>query len=482
MSKLQLTILTIFILLLANGADAQTDFTLKTSFGEVNVQKYKSYYYASFDWKGSTPVSLLSKGTVQKVEISPKSYHIPFSLKKNSINFRLEKSGFILVRLNDSVRIFIFADPPKTVPEKNQLVDITARYMIDKTGIKNETQKIQQALNEISNSGKTLLFPLGIYKTGQLTIQSNSKIYFERGAVLNADTVSIAPYYPNDSLKTKRFISLTGVKNVLISGFGEINGNGLSLRKRYGDEARMRLIMVANSKNICIDGLILKDPGSWNTQVLLSENVTLRNLKILNDIGLSNTDGIDPDAVNNLLIDNCFAYCSDDNVAVKSTGNSGLLGNVENITVKNCVFLTKKSALKVGTETRAETMKNIFFENNDILECDRGMALYVSDGATLDSIFFKNNRFERNYPDAQRKAIHFDVSKRNPNSKLGEIKYVLISDCCFESAFPRKSVIKSAGEINGIKVIIENLKIGGQKVTDLKSAGIDASNAIIQFK
>jgi polygalacturonase len=240
--------------------------------------------------------------------------------------------------------------------------------------------------------------------------------------------------------------------------------------------------MGVGSKNIRIEGLQLKDPGSWNTQFLLCEDVTIRNVKLLNDIELANTDGFDPDATKRMLIENCFAYCGDDNVAIKSTATSGLAGDVDQITVRGCVFLTKKSSLKIGTETRCNEMKNIVFENNDVIESDRGIAIYVSDGAILSHIIYRNNHFEKNYPDQQKKAIHMVVSKRTPDSKLGEIKDLLIKDCYFENFFPKSSMIKYEGDKCGIRLTINNLVINGSQLNSVEAARIDTIQSKITFE
>ena len=147
---------------------------------------------------------------------------------------------------------------------------------------------------------------------------------------------------------------------------------------------------------------------------------------MINDRSVANTDGFDPDASKNVLIDHCFAYCSDDNIAIKTTNNGGLLQNCESITVSNCVFLTKKSSLKVGTETKGAIMQNILFQNNHVVEADRGMALYCSDGALFQDIRFIGNYFEKGFADSQKKAIHFQIKNR---SGAGQIRNVLIKDC-----------------------------------------------------
>ena len=470
------------ILVFIPGISFCGDFMLKTADGNHEVIKYKTYFYVAFDLGKPSNLTLDSKIALSKVEIGPESRHIPFSHNRNSVEIKIEKPGYFLVRINDSIKVFLFAENPEHLPEGGDAVDFGKIYHPDRTGNINETLKIQQALNEISGSGKILFFPPGMYKSGQLQIRSNSKIYLARGAEIIADTASMASFNATDDVKTKRFIYIGGAVNVEINGYGSINGNGRILRDTFGDDARMRLILAARSKNIRITGLTLKDPGSWNTHMLICEDVTLLKIKLLNDTELSNTDGFDPDAVRNFLIEDCFAICSDDNVAVKTTGSSGLLGNVYNVTIQGCVFLTKKSALKVGTETRGESMKNITFEDNDVLECDRGISIYVSDGTALDSIVYKNNRFGKNYPDAQQKAIHIIVGKRNPDSKLGTINNLMIKDCYFKYAFPKKSVIRYEGPGNGIKGTIENLIIEGKRVETPESDGIVVENGIIKMK
>lgn len=480
--KRLILIVCVLIVSLASAGQKTAGFVLQTSSDAIEIVQFKTYHYASFDLAKPEMLTLISEKPLNSVEISPKSYGIAFQKEGNQIRFRMEKPGYILVRINETEKIFLFAEKPEEIPDAKNSVNIVEKYSVDNTGKATETEKIQRALNEISGTGKTLYFPKGTYQSGQLQIRSNSNIYLERGAVLKTDTSSIEPYRSTDEVSNKRFISMYGVENVKLSGYGTIDGNGRILRTKFGDDARMRLLMAVKSKNIRIEGLQFKDPGSWNTQVLLCEDVTIRNVKLLNDVELGNTDGFDPDATQRMLIEDCFACCGDDNVAIKITANSGLVGNVDQITVRNCVFLTRKSSLKVGTETRGQEMKNILFENNDVIESDRGIALYVSDGATLSDIIYRNNRFERNYPDQQKKAIHVVVSKRNEDSKLGEIKDLLIQDCTFENSFPKKSLVKYEGDGIGIRMVIDNLMIERNRVHSQEEAKIETIQSQVSFK
>jgi hypothetical protein len=109
--------------------------------------------------------------------------------------------------------------------------------------------------------------------------------------------------------------------------------------------------------------------------------------------------------------------------------------------------------------------------NNDVVESDRGMSLYCADGATFDNIRYINNRFESNYPDAKRCGINFTITKRNANSRAGEMKNILIKDCSFISEFPRVSEILGFDKDHRISLTIENLQVGGKKSTGLIESG-----------
>ena len=166
-----------------------------------------------------------------------------------------------------------------------------------------------------------------------------------------------------------------------------------------------------------------------------------------------------------VLIENCFAYCGDDNVAVKSTGWGGVLKDVNNIMVRGNVFLTRKSALKVGTETNANNMKNISFINNEVLMSDRCMAIYCRDGATISNVQFIGNHFEECHKDAKKRMMDMYIRKRKA---LGKIENVLIKDSSFDSHWPNHATIFSS--IDG--VTIENFIIAGKPCRDAREARI----------
>jgi hypothetical protein len=451
------------------GSTKSELFSLNINGKEIYTEQYKTYHYAHLKVATAMEVILTSKEPITDIRISPAKYDITLKTTASPCTFVLPKPGYYVVRINQKYKLFIFADTPENGPVSDT-INISG-LGVDNTGAQVETEAIQKAIDNVSGTGKTLYFPAGIYLSGSLSIPSNTNIYLSPGALIKGSG-DIKYYSFNDKVRPLSFIRIKDATNVSITGRGIIDGNGRALRDKYTDIARMRLILILNSKNVTIDGIFVRDPGSWNTHILYSENVTIRNIKMLNDIELSNTDGFDPDASVNVLIENCFGYCSDDNIAIKTTGSSGYLRDVDGITVRSCTFLTKKSSLKVGTETRGEVMRNILFENNYVIESDRGMALYCSDGATFTGITYLNNRFEDNYPDAKRSWMNFTIIKRNPDSKPGLIKDVLIKDCSFQKPFPKNSDILGFDKDHSISVRFENLTVGDKKCNNPSEAGI----------
>jgi hypothetical protein len=121
----------------------------------------------------------------------------------------------------------------------------------------------------------------------------------------------------------------------------------------------------------------------YNAHVVGSDHVTFRNVKVISDQNVPNTDGIDPDSSRDVMIDGCFFCCADDCISIKTSGQSGVKGDAERITVRNCVFMSRTSATKFGNETIAGAQRDILFENNDVLEADRAITLSCMDGKPL---------------------------------------------------------------------------------------------------
>lgn len=475
-------------------------FSVRLGKKEVPVVKFRDISYIHCEVSGETDVQIIYGQDIKKYEISPRFADIKGSAQGKKLSFKIPKAGYYVVRINDGEYLFLLADNPeqKSYTDKSRNIINVKDYLTGHTGEVLQTEYLQKALDDASGSNKVLFFPAGVYKTGTLHVRSNTDIYLAPGALiqgsgdrkdyptdgdrLESDHVnrSKEEYTDNGEFMTfSRLILIDEATNVHVFGRGTIDGNGTVLRAQ-GKPAN--LIRVRRSENVLIEGIVLRNPAAWNTHIQYCDDVTMRDVKIINDFEVPNTDGIDPDASRNVLIDHCFAYCNDDNIAIKTTNNMDLNRDLENITVSGCVFLTRKSSLKVGTETKADVMRNILFQNNDVIVSDRGMVLYCNDGALFEDIRFEDNRFEYSFHKGQQRGIHFVIKNRYGK---GTVRNVSVKDCIFYEAFPKSSQIfglDAGHSVDG--VTFENLEIAGKKILSIKDADLETNDYVknIQFK
>ena len=444
----------------APNARVSRHYTLAVGETKVPVESFHGVHCGRLSFSGRIEVTIGVREAVTAWSISPKRRNIRARADGSRLRFALSRPGHLAVRINDLGYLFVFADPPAEAPPRAGaagVVDIS-KAGVDATGRRKDTARIQAAIDALPARG-VLLFPRGVYRTGALVLKSDMTLYVAGGAVIQgtADPNDYPPHRRDGRKTSARLILVDGAENVAIRGRGVIDANGTALRGRHG--RRGRVVLLRNSRNVTVEGVILRDPPSWNTHILGCRHVTFRNVKLLNNPDVKNTDGFDPDASSHVLIDGCFAYCGDDAVAVKSAGYDGIVRDVEDIVVRRSVLLTRKSALKVGTESLAAVMKDVTFEGNDILLCDRGMALYCRDGATYANIRFVDNRFEASYPDLKRRLIDFSVTRRGGK---GRIRDVLIRNCRADRRWPGPSTLRGLDAEHTIATVrFEGFRVAG---------------------
>ncbi len=453
------------------GAERSDRFNVQANGQDIFVETLGRIDYARFKMIGPAKIQVRFNHHIETFTISPQREPVAAKQRDNTIIFEIEKPRNLAVLVNKTHWLFIFAESPEPMYKLDQRkIRYIDEQSADNTGQTLVTEKLQQAIDALPQNGWLWIRP-GIYQTGTLKLKSDMTLYLSAGAMLKGSTNpndypldsgfteanTNAPKWSNNGrgMTYSRLIFIDDACNVHITGRGIIDGSGKIVRDQ-GKPAN--LIRIRNSSNITIEDIILRDPAAWNTHILHSENITVRNIKMLNRFDVANTDGINPDASTHILIENNFACCGDDCVAVKSTGNTNLLADVNDIVVRGNIFLTRKSALKVGTETRAERMSHISFIDNDVILCDRGMSLYCEDGAVFENIVFEGNYFEYNFPDNRRMLMDFRIGSR---SGEGHIQNVTIKNCRAFRPWPHASIFHGLNEahtISNVKFI--NLVVG----------------------
>jgi polygalacturonase len=276
---------------------------------------------------------------------------------------------------------------------------------------------------------------------------------------------------------TGHFLWFNASSNAKLYGRGVIDLGGSLLRRLDDSKGRVKLIRTFNAHTIELQDVLLRDSGSWTVHIVDSNNVTVSNVKLINDMNTTNNDGIDPDNSSNVTIDGAFVYTGDDCFAVKTSSNFGVPRDSHTILIKNAVCYDKKSALKVGTETRAN-LSDISFTDNTVVHADRVIALYMDDGSAMTKISYLNTTSEQVGGDAKRRLIDINISNRRG---IGTIGGVTITNYSAEQFGPSKSTIVGMAGHN-IDVTIKNMQVAGQQLSTAEAAKITVQDASLVFQ
>ena len=118
-----------------------------------------------------------------------------------------------------------------------------------------------------------------------------------------------------------------------------------------GQGLRPQLVNFVRSERILIQGVKMLNSPFWVIHPLLSKNITVDGVTIWNEG--PNGDGCDPEACENVLIQNCIFHTGDDCIAIKSgRNNDGRLWNQpsKNIIIRNCKMEDGHGGVVIGSE------------------------------------------------------------------------------------------------------------------------------------
>jgi len=219
------------------------------------------------------------------------------------------------------------------------------------------TKAIQQAIDACSEAGGgRVVVPAGHYKIGTIVLKSHVHLYLEHGATLYGST-DLKDYLPMKSdyvsLRTHsttiQLIYADKVNDVVISGFGTIDGRGRAFKKlSWNDEGitRPHLLRFIQSEDITIKDITLRNSGCWMQHYLACDRLHIDGIKVFNRNNYNN-DALDLDGCHEVVVTNMIADSDDDGITLKSTSPR----MCENIRISDCVVSSHCNAVKLGTET-----------------------------------------------------------------------------------------------------------------------------------
>mmetsp|Transcript_17002 Transcript_17002/g.35524 ORF Transcript_17002/g.35524 Transcript_17002/m.35524 type:complete len:512 (+) Transcript_17002:159-1694(+) len=126
---------------------------------------------------------------------------------------------------------------------------------------------------------------------------------------------------------------------------------------------RPKLIEFYNSTNIVLDRFTARNSPVWFIHPFLSKNITMTNLTVLAPREVGNTDGLDPDSCENVLMDSCYIDVGDDGVSIKSTNYTHGMAPTRNVTMRNLRIVSRNWC--IGSATFGGVY-DILFEDSTI--------------------------------------------------------------------------------------------------------------------
>ena len=126
---------------------------------------------------------------------------------------------------------------------------------------------------------------------------------------------------------------------------------------------RPQLVNMVRCERILIKDVKMINSPFWVMHPLLSKNITVDGVYVWNEG--PNGDGCDPEACENVLIQNCVFHTGDDCIAIKSgRNNDGRLWNQpsKNIIIRNCKMEDGHGGVVIGSEISGGC-ENVYAEN-----------------------------------------------------------------------------------------------------------------------
>ena len=308
----------------------------------------------------------------------------------------------------------------KRIEQSIQLPKIAERqFLITSFGAKTTATAAQnqKAINRVislvsKKGGGKVIIPKGTWNTGAIELKSHVNLVLEEGATLHfAFEPKLYPLVRTswEGLACWNFspcIYAYKATDIAITGKGTIDGGGnndtfwqwngsprfgykegvtkesqkLGSRSKLlkmaedgvpfderkfgmGYGLRPQLVNMVHCERILIKDVKMINSPFWVIHPLLSKNITVDGVYVWNEG--PNGDGCDPEACENVLIQNCVFHTGDDCIAIKSgRNNDGRLWNQpsRNIIIRNCKMEDGHGGVVIGSEISGGC-ENVYAEN-----------------------------------------------------------------------------------------------------------------------
>ncbi|HQW84737.1 MAG TPA: glycosyl hydrolase family 28 protein [Ferruginibacter sp.] len=353
-------------------------------------------------------------------------------------------------------------------------------------GMTLNTIAINKTIEECAKQGGgTVLIPNGSYVTGPIILKSNINLHLAKGALVifssdfNQYPLVESSFEGVGAARCQSPVVAENLQNIAITGPGIMNGNGYYWRplkkeklsasqwkkhqQQYGgvltadkkiwyssekalkgsltnnigkitdgktlkdfeevkDFLRPNMIRIYQCKNILIEDVTFENSPAWTTHLMMSEHITIKNLKVKNPWYGTNTDALDLESCKNALVEDCNFDTGDDGICIKSgrdaEGRKRAMPT-QDIIINNCTVYHSHGGFVVGSEMSGGA-NNLFVSNCTFIGSDIGLRFKTTRGrgGVVENVFVNNV----NMKDIAAEAILFDMyyMAKDPVVLIGE--------------------------------------------------------------
>ena len=348
-------------------------------------------------------------------------------------------------------------------------------------GEHDDTNAIQCAIMSCPKDSRVLV-PEGVYKISSIFLKDDLTLELAKGAVLSAFTEREKfPILPgtiesNDETKEYNLGSWEGnpldcfsaiicginCNNVVITGEGTVDGcttfeNWWGNCKVRDIAWRPRLFFINHCNNVTMHGITVQNSPSWTLHPYFSNHLKFIDVKILNPADSHNTDGLDPESCQDVLVLGTYISVGDDCIAIKS-GKIYMAKKYQtptsNMIVRQCCMRDGHGAVTVGSEIAAG-VNDVHIKDCLFMNTDRGLRVKTRRGrgklSVLDDISFENidmdnvmtpfvvNSFYFCDPDGKTEYVGsrnpLPVDDRTPSIKRLTFKNIKATNCHVAGAY-----------------------------------------------
>lgn len=351
-------------------------------------------------------------------------------------------------------------------------------------GVTNDAAAIQAAIDACSaaGGGRVVLENGHTYYSSSIILKPGVDLHLERGSVLKAHSDLETYFHPNGGEKddgvervgtpvtlkpSYAFIYAKDADHIAISGAGAIDGNAYAFVGRVsqyyvtGDfYPRPTLVYVEHCNHISFTDVIMRNAPFWTLHPAGCDDVLISQIRILNDLDVANSDGIDPDHSSNVRILGCHITCADDCICLKSSAGNMEYGPCRNIVIANCTLTSTSAAIKIGTEGTGD-FENVVVDNCVISDTNRGLSIQIRDGGNVKNVSFSNIIIgTRRFADCWwgcAEPITITTHNRDDNTASGHISGIRFRNITCDS---ENGVLLSGRDGNHIEdVLFDNVQV-----------------------